>query len=146
TKLLNIVRPDVLSLGQKDAQQTAVLRHVINDLQMPVRVDIVPTVRESDGLALSSRNAYLSPRQRDAAPALHRALVLLRDAMLSGAKKADAVAGAHRALPAQAALEYLDVVDADTFEPLDSLRPPAFVIGAARLGTTRLLDNLWIDS
>lgn len=143
-KLLNIVQPDALYLGQKDAQQTAVLRRLILDLAFPVEARIVPTEREADGLALSSRNAYLDPAERAAAPSLHRALLALRDALAAGATKAEATARARAALDPLARCDYLDVVDADTFAPLDALRPPAFVIGAARFGTTRLLDNLWI--
>jgi pantoate--beta-alanine ligase len=144
-KLLNIVHPDVLYLGQKDAQQTAVLRRMVADLEIPVRVAIVPTEREADGLAMSSRNAYLSPEQREAAPSLHHALQAVRLAMASGRSKADAIAMGRTRLHPLAQLDYLDVVDANTFTPLDTLSPPAFVIGAARFGSTRLLDNLWIE-
>ncbi|MDE2483594.1 MAG: pantoate--beta-alanine ligase [bacterium] len=144
-KLLNIVRPDVLYLGQKDAQQTAIVRRALRDLDLPVAVAIVPTEREPDGLARSSRNVYLTPEERAAAPTLHRALQALRLAMAGGRAKADAIAAARALLSPLAELDYLDVVDADSFEPIEELRPPAFVIGAARFGATRLLDNLWID-
>ena len=144
-KLLNIVRPDVLYLGQKDAQQTAILRRMIRDLEIPVSVVIVPTERESDGLAMSSRNAYLSPQERAAAPSLHNALEAVRLAMAGGCSKADAIAAARSRLHPLAQLDYIDVVDANSFNPIESLSPPAFVIGAARFGTTRLLDNLWIE-
>jgi len=143
-KLLNVVCPDVLFLGQKDAQQTAVLRRLVRDLAYPVDVVIVPTSREADGLALSSRNAYLDAEQRAAAPSLNRALHALRDALASGATKADAIAAGRARLAPLARLDYLDVVDADSFVPVDALRPPVFVVGAARFGTTRILDNLWI--
>ena len=144
-KLLHVVRPDVLYLGQKDAQQTAVLRKMVRDLEFAVRVEIVPTVRESDGLALSSRNAYLTPEQRANAPTLLRALQALRAALEAGEPKEAAVAAARAALWPQASPDYFDVVDAETFEPLPSLRAPAFVVGAARFGTTRLLDNLYVE-
>jgi pantoate--beta-alanine ligase len=144
-KLLNVVRPDVLYLGQKDAQQTAVLRRMVSDLEIPVRVEIVPTEREADGLAMSSRNAYLSHEEREAAPSLHHALQAVRLAMASGRSKADAIAAGRTRLHPLAQLDYLDVVDANTFTPIDTLSPPAFVIGAARFGSTRLLDNLWIE-
>ncbi|HEY8322071.1 MAG TPA: pantoate--beta-alanine ligase [Candidatus Baltobacteraceae bacterium] len=143
-KLLNIVQPDVLVLGQKDAQQTAVLRKLIRDLGYPVDVQIVPTSREPDGLARSSRNAFLTPEQRAAAPTLYAALVGMRDALLAGKSKYDATETADKILTEHALLDYFDIVDADTFEVLETLRPPAFVIGAARFGPTRLLDNLWI--
>jgi pantoate--beta-alanine ligase len=145
-KLLNIVLPEVLYVGQKDAQQSAVLRKMVRDLDFPVRVEIVETVREADGLALSSRNAYLSEAQRGEAITLNRALVAMRDALESGASKPDAAASARATLSALATPDYFDLVDSDTFEPLERLRPGAFVIGAARFGTTRLLDNLWIKS
>ena len=145
-KLLNIVRPDNLYLGQKDAQQTAVLRKMVRDLEMPVNVVIVPTVRENDGLALSSRNVYLSSQERADAPSLRSVLVTLRDELTAGRDKSRAIETARQRLSSHATLDYLDVVDADTFEPIEALRPPAFVIGAARFGTTRLLDNLWIVS
>jgi pantoate--beta-alanine ligase len=145
-KLLHIVVPDVLYLGQKDAQQTAVIRKMVRDLEFATRVEIVPTVRENDGLAMSSRNAYLDPQMRREAPSLARAIAAVRDAMAKGKSKPEAVALGARELSPLATLDYLDVVDADSFEPIDELRPPAFVIGAARFGSTRLLDNLWIAS
>jgi pantoate--beta-alanine ligase len=108
-------------------------------------VVIVPTEREADGLAMSSRNAYLSHEQREAAPSLHHALQAVRLAMASGRSKADAIAAARARLHPLAQLDYIDVVDANTFNPIETLSPPAFVIGAARFGSTRLLDNLWIE-
>ena len=144
-KLLNVVRPDMLYLGQKDAQQTAVIRKMIVDLEIPVSLTIVPTERESDGLAMSSRNAYLSAEEREAAPSLHHALQALRMAMAMGKSKADAIAAARTRLHPLAQLDYLDVVDANTFVPIETLSPPAFVVGAAHFGNTRLLDNLWIE-
>ncbi len=144
TKLLHIVQPDVLFLGQKDAQQTAVLRKMVRDLNFSVRVEIVPTVRETDGLALSSRNAYLTAEQRAAAPSLHAALEAMLEELRRGADANAAREQARSQLDSQAQLDYLDVVDADTFAPLPSLRPPAFVIGAARFGNTRLIDNLMV--
>lgn len=145
TKLLHVVHPDVLYLGQKDAQQTAVLRRVVRDLDLPVRVEVVPTVRESDGLAMSSRNAYLSAEQRAAAPTLFRALGELHDALANGASKTEAIDRARATLAATAALDYFDVVDAFTFEPKDALDGKAFVIGAVRFGPTRLLDNIVVE-
>ena len=139
------MRPNALYLGQKDAQQTAVLRRMVRDLEIPINVVIVQTEREADGLAMSSRNAYLSPEQREAAPSLHHALQAVRLAMAGGRSKADAIAAARARLHPLAQLDYIDVVDANTFNPIETLSPPAFVIGAARFGTTRLLDNLWIE-
>jgi len=143
-KLLNVVRPEVLYLGQKDAQQTAVVRKMVRDLDVPVHVHVVETVRESDGLAMSSRNAYLTAEQRSQAVTLNRALVAMLAAIESGATKAEATELARATLSSLATPDYFDLVDADTFEPLEAVRGPAFVIGAARFGTTRLLDNLWV--
>jgi pantoate--beta-alanine ligase len=144
-KLLNIVRPDALYLGQKDAQQTAVLRKMVDDLEISTRVVVVPTQREPDGLAMSSRNVYLTPEQREAAPSLHHALQALRLAMAMGKSKSEAIAGARARLDPSAQADYFDVVDGNSFASIDVLSPPAFVIGAARFGQTRLLDNLWIE-
>lgn len=143
-KLLNIVYPDVLFLGQKDAQQAVVIRRMLVDLDSRVEIDIVPTVREPDGLALSSRNAYLDAQQRAEAPTLNAALLAARDALLSGRSKSEAIAAGVAVLSPSAKLDYLDVVDGATFAPVERFGAPAFVIGAARFGTTRLIDNLWV--
>ena len=144
-KLLHIVQPEVLYIGQKDAQQTAVLRKLVRDLAFPIDVQIVPTVREADGVALSSRNVYLTEQQRASAPSLSAALEVLAAHLREGASKSAGIAAARARLDPAAQWDYLDVVDAETFEPIEALRPPAFVIGAARFGRTRLLDNLWIQ-
>lgn len=143
-KLLNIVRPDRLFLGQKDAQQAVLLKKLIADLNFPVETEIVATVREADGLAMSSRNRYLGPAARAEAPSLYRALLAVRDAFERGESKDKAIAAGAEALSQAAALDYLDVVDAETFAPLEGWRPPLFVVGGARFGTTRLIDNLWV--
>ena len=144
SKLLHIVQPDVLFVGQKDAQQSAVLKKLVRDLDFPVRVEIVPTVRESDGLAMSSRNAYLSAGQRAGAPSLHASLERMLEELRKGADAPSAAQRARALLDASGTWDYLDVVDAQTFEPLPKLRAPAFVIGAARFGSTRLIDNLQV--
>ena len=125
-KLFNLVRPDAAYFGQKDAQQLAVIRRMTADLAVPVEVRDVETVREPDGLALSSRNALLSPEERRRAPSLHRALQARDPALCEGE------------------LDYLAVVDPDTFREAPA-RPGALVIGAARFGTTRLIDNIRIE-
>jgi pantoate--beta-alanine ligase len=145
-KLLNVVRPDLLFLGQKDAQQAVVLGKMIRDLDFPVGVEIVPTVRESDGLAMSSRNRYLDPAQRAQAPSLHAALLAMREALERGSDKSEAIAAGTSALSGGAKLDYLELVDGETFAPLEQLRPRVFIVGAARFGTTRLIDNLWLAS
>lgn len=144
TKLLHIIRPDVLVLGQKDAQQTAVLRKVVRDLNLSIEVEIVPTVRETDGLAMSSRNAYLSHDERAAAPTLHEALSVMLEQLRTGKDAASARDAALPRLLAPGKWDYLNLVDADSFVPLTELSAPAFVIGAARFGATRLIDNLYV--
>jgi pantoate--beta-alanine ligase len=126
-KLLHLTRPDAAYFGQKDAQQLAVIRRMAADLDLGVEIRAVHTVREPDGLALSSRNAYLSPEERRRAPSLHRALVERNPALVEGD------------------VDYLAVVDADTFAEVEA-RPGALVIGAARFGSTRLIDNIRIES
>lgn len=145
-KLLHIIAPDVVVLGQKDAQQTAVLRKMVRELDVPVRVAIVPTVREDDGLALSSRNAYLSRVQRAAASSLYRALCAMAASLREGVGAPQARQDAMRILQSPGEWDYLDVVDMENFLPLQSLQEPAFVIGAARFGDTRLIDNLMFPS
>ena len=143
TKLLGVVQPDVLLLGEKDAQQLAVVRRVVRDLDLPVQVAGVPTLREPDGLAMSSRNTYLTPAQREQAPGLHRALLAgAAAAEAPGAKAEDVVSAATSALSPAFALDYLAVVDADTFVQGSELGPRSVLVAAARLGSTRLIDNL----
>src|SRR5579863_8666049 len=143
-KLLHVVQPTVLYLGQKDAQQTCVLRKMIADLAFPVETEIVPTIREADGLAMSSRNAYLNVEQRTQAASLYRALVALRDALDRGESKNNAIALARATLSPIATPDYFDVVSAATFEPVERLDAPSFVIAAAHFGSTRLIDNLYV--
>lgn len=145
-KLLHAVEPTSLYLGQKDAQQTVVLRRMIADLDLPVSVVVAPTVREPDGLALSSRNVYLTTEQRAAAPSLQRALAATREALAGGASIADAKAAGRAQLLPPFAFEYLEVVDPTTFVALDRPARPAIVIGAARAGERRLLDNVTIPA
>ncbi len=144
-KLLNIVAPDTIVLGQKDAQQAAIVQKMIADLNVPVRVETVATVRESDGLALSSRNRYLDAVQRARAPTLYRALTTTRDALAANRSKEDAIAQGIGALDSSATLDYLELVDPKTFSPLERPNGPALLVAAARFGTTRLIDNVWIN-
>ena len=143
-KLFNAVAPDAAFFGQKDAQQLAVVRRMVRDLDLPIDIVACPIVREPDGLAMSSRNAYLTPEQRAAAPRLHAALTLLADAIANGARDVDAaVARAEAALP-PLKMDYLAVVDPAVFEPLHEAPPQAalLVVGAAFAGATRLIDNV----
>jgi pantoate--beta-alanine ligase len=145
TKLFTIVAPDVAFFGEKDAQQLAVVRRLTADLDLPVEIAGVPTLREPDGLAMSSRNAWLSGTEREAAARLHQALEAGRAAaQTAGATPAtvgDAVATALAAEP-RFAVEYVAVVDRDSFALPETLGERSLIVVAARLGATRLIDNL----
>jgi pantoate--beta-alanine ligase len=142
-KLLNMAGPDVAYFGQKDAQQAAVIRRMVADLDVPVRIATVPTEREPDGLALSSRNVRLQGADRGRALALRRGLDAARHAAARGERDPERLAAAGRAAMAELGVEpeYLAVVDADTFEPVERLEQDALVAVAARVGDTRLIDN-----
>jgi len=141
-KLLHAVEPTTLYLGQKDVQQTAVLRRMIEDLDLPVAPVVCRTVRESSGLALSSRNAYLSPQERAAGPSLYRALSAVATSVAAGDDLEAALAAGRDLLQAPLTWEYLAVVDPVTFVPLERSARPALVLGVVRAGAVRLLDNL----
>jgi pantoate--beta-alanine ligase len=150
TKLLNMVAPDAAYFGQKDAQQTIVIRRLVADLNLPVRIETCPTVREPDGLALSSRNARLSPEQRDQALALVHGLQAARAAAGAGERSAEALLARGRAAMAELGaeggrVEYFALVDPATLEPVERLRRPALLAVAARIGKTRLIDNFVLD-
>ena len=146
-KLLNMVAPDVAYFGQKDAQQVAVIRRMVGDLNMAVRIEACPTVREPDGLAMSSRNAHLSLAERERAPALHHALAAAAAAVSDGERHADALIGAAREAmaPFDVEPEYMALVSPRTLEPVEHLREPALLAIAARIGSTRLIDNVTLD-
>ena len=143
TKLLNMAGPDVAYFGQKDAQQAAVIRRLVRDLDMPVAIEVCPTVRAADGLALSSRNALLSRPERERAAALHRALDRVRDTVLAGVGDPGAAVAAGLAELSSAGIEpeYLELVSAETLAPIDRINGKALAVVAARVGTTRLIDN-----
>jgi pantoate--beta-alanine ligase len=146
-KLFHQVRPDVALFGEKDFQQLAVIRAMARDLDLPVEVVAAPTQRDADGLALSSRNAYLSPEQRIAARALPRALVETAQAIRDGADVAAALAGARAALKEAGfgPIDYFALCDPATLQALDLFDRPARLLAAAKLGTTRLIDNVAVD-
>lgn len=168
TKLLGVVRPEVLVMGQKDAQQLAVIRRFVRDLDLGVEVVGAPTVREPDGLAMSSRNAYLTPAERAVAPNLYAALTAgaaalcrpgatTKDAAVAAAstllmpimpmdalEQAAAMRGQAPPAPPKFDLEYLAIVDADTFAPQVVVGPRTLLIAAARLGAVRLIDNVFL--
>lgn len=143
-KLFGMVQPDVAVFGQKDWQQATLIRRMVRDLDMPVEVVVAPIVREEDGLALSSRNTYLSATQRERALSLSRGLFAARDAFAEGVTDAERlkarVRGTMRAADVEP--EYVELVDPDALEPLEEAVPGAVLAIAARVGDTRLIDNL----
>jgi pantoate--beta-alanine ligase len=143
TKLFNMVGPDVAYFGQKDAQQALVIRKLVRDLDMQVRIEVCPTIRDADGLALSSRNAYLSPEERERALALSRALRAAEAAVASGARDATAVVGAAREELARAGLEpdYLQLRSATDLSPVERVNGSTLLAVAAHVGRARLIDN-----
>jgi pantoate--beta-alanine ligase len=141
TKLFNVVGPDIAFFGQKDAQQVAVLRRMVRDLDLPVTLEVVPTVREPDGLAMSSRNRRLDPAEREQALSLSRALRAAEEAIARGARDADAIATAARGAMNGVEPEYLALVDPDSFSPVQHVDGRVLVAVAARIGATRLIDN-----
>lgn len=143
--LFNIVQPDIAVFGRKDAQQARVIERMVRDLHMPLRVVVAPTVREADGLAMSSRNVYLSPEERRRAADLHAALEEARGMAARGerdaAKVSQAVARRLARGSPPMAVDYIAVVDYDSFEPVGRLAEDALLAVAVRLGKTRLIDN-----
>jgi pantoate--beta-alanine ligase len=151
-KLFNLSGPCRAYFGEKDFQQVAVVRRMVADLSVPVEVVPCPTVREPDGLAMSSRNAYLSAEERAAAPVLHRALTTGAGRIAAGERSVEAVEAAMREVAAAeplAEVDYLAVADPDTLEPVADLATfagrPVRLLGAIRLGATRLIDNVGAD-
>jgi pantoate--beta-alanine ligase len=148
-KLFNIVQPDVVAFGQKDAQQVAVLRRMTRDLHFPVEFLVGSTIRESDGLAMSSRNAYLTADQRSKATLLHRALKAAEARILAGEKNADRVREAMWSVFSEIVefrLDYGDIVSPESFEQLTEIRGKMLLIIAGRIGSVRLIDNLSVST
>ena len=146
-KLFNTVGPDVAFFGQKDAQQAVVIRRMVRDLDFPVEVEVLPTVREPDGLAMSSRNVYLTPEERQRAAALNRALRAAEEIAASGEGTTKAALSAARAELERAGIEpeYLEARDPDSLAAVDSLNGrPVLIAVAARVGAARLIDNTLI--
>ena len=142
-KLFNMVGPDVAYFGQKDAQQALVVRKLVRDLDIPVRIEVCPTIRDPDGLALSSRNAYLSPEERERALALSRALRAAEAAVAGGTRDADAVVAVARDELDRAGVEpdYLQLRSATDLSPVERVNGSALLAVAARVGRARLIDN-----
>jgi pantoate--beta-alanine ligase len=146
-KLFEIVRPDRAYFGQKDAAQVAVLRKMVHDLNMDVELIVCPIVRERDGLAMSSRNAYLSPEQRKQALVLNRSLMRVQSMADLGESDAEALRQAGRQIIGEepgARLDYFEIVNANTLDPVQEISKGALVAVAAYVGTTRLIDNLML--
>jgi len=146
TKLLNMVQPDDAYFGQKDAQQALIIRRLVRDLDLPVRVEICPTIREADGLAMSSRNLRLDPAARRRAPALARALHAVEEAVAAGERDAARAlaAGARVLAEAEITPEYFAAVSAQTLESVAELDGETLVAIAARVGDVRLIDNVLV--
>jgi len=145
SKLFNIVAPTLAVFGQKDAQQAVLIRRLTADLNFDIHIEVAPTVREPDGLAMSSRNAYLSPAERSAAPVLYRALCRAAEAIRGGEQSPRAVQQLLReTIAAQplVTLEYAECVSPRSLETPTAISGPVLLLVAARLGTTRLIDNL----
>ena len=145
-KLFNVVQPDLAFFGQKDAQQVAVLRRMVRDLDMPVELEVLPIVREPDGLALSSRNVRLGPDERQRALALSRALRAAEAAAATGERDPERLRAAARAAMDDVAPEYLALVDPDSFEPVQTVNGRVLLAVAARIGAIRLIDNTIIHT
>jgi pantoate--beta-alanine ligase len=147
-KLFNIVQPTKAYFGQKDAQQVMVIKRMVGDLNMAIEIVVVPTVRESDGLAMSSRNSYLSPEERQAATVLFRALTLARQLRLGGEKDAGKIRRQMTLLIQKeplAQIDYVSIADAETLEELDLIDHRALASLAVRIGKTRLIDNMSLE-
>jgi pantoate--beta-alanine ligase len=145
SKLFNVVQPDKAYFGQKDAQQSIVIRRMVQDLNLPVEIVVCPTVRESDGLAMSSRNSYLNPQERKAATVLYRSLMKAQEAFEAGGCDADEVRKMVSATLAEEPLaktQYVSVADPETLNELDGPIVKALISMAVFVGGTRLIDNI----
>jgi pantoate--beta-alanine ligase len=147
-KLFNIVRPTTAYFGQKDAQQATVIKKMVADLDMETEIVVVPTLREPNGLAMSSRNIYLSPDERQAATVLFKALTLARQLTRDGEKDAAKIRGQMTSLIRKeplASIDYVSIARADTLRELNVIEGPALASLAVRIGRTRLIDNMILD-
>jgi pantoate--beta-alanine ligase len=146
-KLFHIVKPHRAYFGQKDFQQCSVIKRMVKGLNMDVQVVVLPTVREQDGLAMSSRNSYLNPEQRRSGAVLFKALSAARDLVNSGANEPDELKNRMRALieaEPGVTIDYIEIADSDSFELLSTLKPGMVILVAVRVGRTRLIDNVLV--
>ena len=144
-KLFHVIEPDAAFFGQKDAAQVAVIRRMVRDLNFPVEIMVCPIIREPDGLAMSSRNAYLNGEDRLRALVLHRSLRRIEKEFRAGQRAAARLSEAGRAIIAEeppVRLDYFEIVDPDTLDPVDRIARPTLVAVAAYVGSTRLIDNI----
>lgn len=149
TKLFNIVGPDIAYFGQKDAQQAIVIKRMVADLNMPLEIVVCPTVREPSGLAVSSRNQYLSDRQKEDAASIHKSLEECRRMIGGGAAKSEQIIAGMRAILQEVPsieIEYVGIVDAETLKSVEKVSGNILVAVAVRIGSTRLIDNILVDA
>jgi pantoate--beta-alanine ligase len=147
-KLFHIVEPDAAFFGQKDAAQVAIIRRMVRDLNLPVEIVVCPIVREVDGLAMSSRNAYLDERQRKQALVLHRSLIRVQELAAAGERDASKLtAEARQVLASQGEVrvDYFEIVNPDTLDPVENVSGGTLVAVAAYVGATRLIDNILLQ-
>ncbi len=148
-KLFNIVLPDIAYFGQKDVQQAIVIKQMVKDLNMPLEITVCPTVRESDGLAVSSRNKYLSPENRKNAALIYKSLQKCSVLIKQGTKETQTIIDQMRNILSRmpgANIEYVSIVNADNLQPLDNISGRALAAVAVNIGETRLIDNILVDS
>ncbi|MHC4582977.1 MAG: pantoate--beta-alanine ligase [Planctomycetota bacterium] len=149
SKLFNIVAPDIAFFGQKDAQQAIVIRRMVVDLNMPLKIVVCPTVRESNGLAISSRNKYLSEQQKKDAGNIYNSLQKCRQMIDTGVKDASEIIDEMRKILQQVTsieIEYISIVDADTLQNIDHITGKVLIAVAVRIGPARLIDNILLDT
>src|SRR5579872_1107342 len=148
SKLFHIIEPDAAFFGQKDAAQVAIIRRMVRDLNMPVEIEVGEIIRESDGLALSSRNAYLDPQERKSALVLHRSLQDAQRLFETGERNSEkliAVGKQEFAGEPCARLDYFEIIDPDSLEPVTTIENRTLIAVAAFIGNTRLIDNITVD-
>lgn len=149
TKLFNIITPDFAVFGEKDAQQLAVVRQLVRDLNFPIEIVSAPIVRDTDGLAMSSRNEYLTPREREIAPAIYKSLLIAKELVEEGERNSDVIISAIRDYLEEAGefkIDYVQVVNPQTMEPIHQISNKALIAVAAFLGKTRLIDNIMVET
>jgi len=146
TKLFNIVAPDIAFFGQKDAQQTTVIKKMAADLNMPLEIVVCPTIREKNGLAVSSRNRYLTAQEKKDAASIYKSLQKCEQMVKEGTLETEPIiAQMRKILSPVCSIEYISIVDARTLETIDKIAGPAIAAVAVKIGTTRLIDNILID-